>query len=705
MRWERDATREEVRCSMTWYREAERELAEVAVSIQSQRPLRVGRLEALATALVSSLKQNDELVVEALSGPGGSSLITNLINVGILGTKIGIGLGYYGIELDRLALAGLLHDIGLFAVPKSLITKAGRLTQDERALIEQHPTLGYQVVHRIGTEYHWLAQLILQAHERFNGQGYPKRLKGRQISEMALILGVVDVFDALVSDRPYRKRLLPHEAVKELLVAEQLTFPREILKALVEQLSVYPLGTTVRLSTGEVGTVVKVNSRYPLRPVVKVDERNESEESGARQVDLSLTPLVSIIETLDPPAVGRLTFAAPPQMAKAASAPGVASDHFTSLLESLDAIASAIQGVVETRIVSSPDATTAGGETAGGLQVPGRGDLTFRKEIVGLFALEAREWLAHIQTALKKLKSGSDGPVRSKLYGFILNGITNLVRSASTVQLAEIEAMASELLPMLREVGETETASRPETLDSLQAGLDRIVAAVHRLAEDQPEVQSLMGRLPGLEPIQEAPRIDPGINHQEPEPPPAASERVAPSIPLLRALRELQQARARSVQPARDMLEAVIDRAGQEVGAQQDDIAVEAVERILRELDRMDDQFLREVHERVPAITGALMRLREQGTADFVTSSQLDPILADVESLHDCAKTVHATTIMMFLQGLKAFLTATAYRKIETLPQRLQALEERLMALIPMAQQWVTLGRLERASIEDILPV
>jgi hypothetical protein len=214
-----------------------------------------------------------------------------------------------------------------------------------------------------------------------------------------------------------------------------------------------------------------------------------------------------------------------------------------------------------------------------------------------------------------------------------------------------------------------------------------------------------MSQVPGLEPNQEAPHGGPAADDHVPESPATVPERVAPSIPLLKALRELQRARARSVQPARDMLEAVIDRAGQEVGAQQDDIAVESVERILRELDRMDDQFLREVHERVPAITGALMRLREQGTADFVTSSQLDPILIDVESLHDCAKTVHATTIMMFLQGMKAFLTATAYRKIETLPQRLQALEERLMALIPMAQQWVTLVRLERASIEDILPV
>lgn len=694
---------------MNWYRDAERALTEVAAAVQSQRPLHMERLEALAAGLVSSLKQNDELVIEALSGPTGSSLITNLINVGILGIKVGIGLGYYGKELERLALAGLVHDIGLFAVPQSLVTKAGRLTQDERMLIEQHPELGYQVIHRTGTDYQWLAQLTRQAHERFNGQGYPNRLKGRQISEMAQILGVVDVFDALVSERPYRRRLLPHEAIKELLVTERTTFPREILKALVEQLSVYPLGTTVRLTTGEVGIVVRVNSRYPLRPVVRVNEEGSVEELGSRLVDLSLTPLVSVIETLNPPVVGRVTFSEASTKVEVSPAPGLASDRFTSLLESLDAIATAIQGVVETRIVTPQEAESSGMESGvvshalGRLQE--RGDLTFRKEIVGLFALEAREWLAQIQTALKKLGGGTEGPVRSKLYGFILNGITNLARSASTVQLSDIEAMASNLLPILRDVGAAGTESRSETLRSLHVGLDRIATAVQRLAGDHAEVDRTM-TMPGLrEPISEESRSgsEPDINASAPSP--RIPEQVVSSIPLLRALRELQQARARSVQPARDVLEAVIHRAEQEAGEQLEKIDVETIERILRDLDRIDEEFLREVHERVPAMTGVLMHLREQGTPDFVTASQLDPILAHIEALHDFAKTIHAATITMFLQGLKSFLTVTAYRKLATLPQRLEAVEERLRALVPMAEQWVTLGRLERAAIEEILPV
>ena len=117
---------------MSWYREAEGELTEAAAAVQSQRLLAIDRIRALVQGLVSSLRQDDQLVVEALSGPPGPTLITNLINVSILGTKVGIGLGYYGEELDRLALGGLVHDIGLFAVPASVIAKAGRLTPEER---------------------------------------------------------------------------------------------------------------------------------------------------------------------------------------------------------------------------------------------------------------------------------------------------------------------------------------------------------------------------------------------------------------------------------------------------------------------------------------------------------------------------------------------------------------------------------------------
>lgn len=692
---------------MNWYREAERELTEVAAAVQSQRPFAMERIEALGASLVSSLRQSDELVVHALSGPTGSPLVTNLLNVGILGTKVGTGLGYYGEELDRLAFAGLVHDIGLFAVPQSLVTKTGRLTPEERTIIEQHPELGYQLVHRMGASYQWLAKLIREAHERFNGQGYPNRLKGRQISEIAQIIGVVDVFDALVSERPYRRRLFPHEAVKELLVVERTAFPREILKALVEQLSVYPLGTTVRLSTGETATVHRINSKYPLRPLVRVGEQDAGEGFEACQVDLSMTPLVSILTTVDPPSVGRVEFPGASKKADHSVEPIPASEQFTSLLESLDAIATAIQGVVETRMAESRDAEaprsdqSGRGQTQGVIQ--GREDRTFQNEVVGLFALEAREWLAQIQTALEKLGAGAEGMVRSKLYGLILNGIANLAGSAAAVQLSDIEAMASNLLPILKDVGTPESKWTTETLRPLQVGLDRIAEAVHHLSGERDDAGGTDRRPRQLEPDRKASEPSSETTMRIPPPVLERSEWTASSRPLIQALQELHRARARSIQPARDVLETVISRAQQEVGERQGHITVEVIKHILHDLDRLDEEFLGELHERVPAMTRQMIHLREQGKPDFVTASQLDPILAHVDALHQYAKTIDAATITMLLQGLKFFLEAATYRKVGTLPQRLQAMEERIQTLIPMAEQWVTLGRLERASIEEIL--
>ncbi|MBH0186323.1 MAG: HD domain-containing protein [Nitrospira sp.] len=694
---------------MNWYREAEQELTETAAAIQSQRPFRIEQIEALGSHLISSLKQSDELVVHALSRPAGSPLITNLLNAAIFGSKVGIGLGYYGTELDRLAFFGLVHDIGLFAVPQSLVTKTGRLTQEERKLIEQHPELGYQLVHRMETAYQWLAQLIREAHERFNGQGYPYGLKGRQVSEMAQIIGLVDIFDALVSERPYRRRLLPHEAVKELLVTERTAFPRELLKALIEQLSVYPVGTCVRLSTGEIATVDRINSRYPLRPLVRIWQSDTSQHSDTCQLDLSMTPLVSISATVGVQNSGRVEFPNVPQQAEAVSGPGDASEQFTSLLESLDAIATAIQGVVEVRIAESRDTAPPRsdhqvyGQRRSMFQ--GRDDRTFQKEIVGLFALEAREWLAQIQAALEKLGAGADGAMRSKLYGLILNGITNLAGSAATVQLSDIEAMASNLLPILRDVAKPELPWTAATLRPLHAGLDRIAEAVYRLSGESADTGTPEGT---------ANRAEPGRRESEPysesamHDPPAFLQRsdwAASARPLLHALQELQRARARSVQPARDVLETVISRAQQEVGERQDNITVEVIERILHDLDRLDEEFLRELHERVPAMTEHIIQLREHGNLDFVTVSQFDPILVHVDALHQSAKTVDAVTITMFLQGLRFFLASTAYRKVDALPQRLRAMEERVQTLIPMAEQWVALGRLERTSIEKILPL
>jgi HD-GYP domain-containing protein (c-di-GMP phosphodiesterase class II) len=687
------------------YRIAQEQLTGVALAVQRQDELDMEALSTLATEIAEALKSSDHLLVQAMSGPVGPPLITNLVNVGILATKVGARLGYHGRELEGLTFAGLLHDIGLFAVPQSLITKSGRLTQDERMLIEQHPELGYQTIRKAGQKYDWLAQVVRQAHERWNGQGYPNKLKGRQICEFAQIIGVVDVFDALVSPRGYRRRFFPHEAVRELIVAERTAFPREVVKALVEQLSAYPLGTSVRLTTGEIGSVMRINTRYPLRPVVWI-EGDAAYGQDSRQLDLSLTPLVSIIETLEPPDLGRVWSPANGTQAKTVEVVPTASDQFTSLLESLDALASAIQGAVESRtsMTSMQEGGTVSlsGEDRWIDRPPAQDlvDASFEKEVIGLFALEAHEWLAQIQMAVRRLAMEANGTVRSKLYGILLQGITNLAKSASTVQLQAIEQMASNLLPILHDVGRQEPRAMAAAIQSLQEGLDRISLAVRRLAGDQEEDGAGHDDVP-RETVSESVEALPANVTELPDVSPLqAPLTVNSSVQLIHALRDLQQARARSIQPARDVLEAVIQRADREA----DHLDVATVGRILTDLDRLDEEFLQEVRRRVPIISSTLVNLRASGATDFVTASQLDPILEQVEALYDLANHVQATMITMFLQGLRSFLMVAAYRKTSTLAQRLGTVEMRIHALIPMAEQWGNIGRVERLAISDILP-
>ncbi|MBI5316284.1 MAG: HD-GYP domain-containing protein [Nitrospirae bacterium] len=672
-----------------WYRLAQEQLTGVALAVQQQEPLNMEALSALATGIAEAVKKNDQLLVQAMSGLVGPPLITNLVNVGILATKVGAGLGYHGKELERLTFAGLLHDIGLFAVPQSLITKSGRLTMEERALIERHPELGYQTIQKAGEKYDWLAQVVSQAHERWNGQGYPKKLKGRQVSEFAQIIGVVDIFDALVSPRGYRRRFFPHEAVRELLAVERTAFPREIVKALVQQLSAYPLGTLVRLSTGEVGSVMRINMRYPLRPVVLVEGDAVSGQEE-RQIDLRLAPLVSIIETLKPPDVARVTFPSQEVRAKAADVVPTASDRFTLLLEGLDALASSIQGAVESR-TPLPEERSA----------QDLSDASFEKEVIGLFALEAHQWLAQIQMAVKQIAGGANGTVRPKLYGILLHGITNLAKSASTAQLKTIEQMASNLLSILHDVEQQEPRKVTAALQSLQEGLDRISLAVHRLAGEQ-EGRRIRTDDVLVKTVSEPQEVLPTVIAEPPKSidaqPPIA---VSSNVPLIQALRALQQARARSMQPARDVLEAVIQRAEREG----DRLDVAGVERILTQLDKLDEEFLQEVRRRVPIISSTLASLRASGATDFVTAAQLDPVLEQVEALYDLASRVQATMITMFLQGLRSFLMVSAYRKTSSLAQRLGTVETRVHALIPMAEQWSNIGRVERSAISDILPV
>ena len=270
-----------------WYQRACHELQGIKRAVQTQQPWTLDELTRIASGVVVSLGVNDKLVQTVLQRDGGDYLVNNAVNVAIVSVKIAEALRYESAKLEQVAVAGLLHDLGMFALSDSLVYKAGTLTEEELQYLREHPHHGARLFKVVGEAYPWVGTVILQEHERRDGSGYPNRLTGDQIDEMALVIGLADVFDALMSSRPYRCGVSPHRAICTLLANGKKMFPYHILKALVDQLSVYPLGTTVRLNTGETGVVSQLNRQYPLRPILQVSQQAESHHTTAsRTVDM-----------------------------------------------------------------------------------------------------------------------------------------------------------------------------------------------------------------------------------------------------------------------------------------------------------------------------------------------------------------------------------------------------------------------------------
>lgn len=282
-----------------WHAKAEMELSPIVGAVRQAQKFSLDGITQVVHGFVDSLSQGDRLLVKAISGEWGGLVISNMVNTAIMSIKIGMGLRYAREDLLRLGLAAILHDTGMCQIPDDILNKQGPLSPEERNLIKLHPEQGAQAIRRLGEDAAWIADIVLQEHERLGGQGYPRGLKGAEIHEYAQIIGLADTFEALLHVRPHRKRFLPHEAVRELVVKEKTSFPTRILKCLIQQFSVFPLGTRVQLNTGEIGEVVELNPQYPLRPVVKVYmDPGRVALVEPRLQDLSKTSLVHITEVV-----------------------------------------------------------------------------------------------------------------------------------------------------------------------------------------------------------------------------------------------------------------------------------------------------------------------------------------------------------------------------------------------------------------------
>lgn len=192
------------------------------------------------------------------------------VNVIVLSLILGLELNMPKDRLFMLAVGAMLHDIGKVFIPKAILMKEDKLTDIEYNIIKSHPTKGYEYLKRDDGISPLSKIIILQHHERVDGTGYPDGLCRDKIHEFSRITSIVDVYDALTSDRPYRMAMPPNEAIEYIMGSADRYFDLNMVNAFLRRIVPYPVGTLVKLNGGRTAIVEGINPDYPLRPKIGI---------------------------------------------------------------------------------------------------------------------------------------------------------------------------------------------------------------------------------------------------------------------------------------------------------------------------------------------------------------------------------------------------------------------------------------------------
>ncbi|MFU0824470.1 HD-GYP domain-containing protein [Clostridium sp.] len=217
------------------------------------------------------------------------------VNVSIIALIIGTQLKLRKSELLDLCVGSLLHDIGKVFIPKEILNKKGLLTSKEFQIIKTHSNKGYEYL-KGNLEISPPARVVvLQHHEKINGTGYPDGRHGDEITKLSKITAVADVYDALTSDRPYRRAMSPNEALEYIFANGGTHFDYETVRAFSSVIIPYPEGTIVELNNGDIGVVEEICPYYPLRPKLKLIKTKDEGDKYRKGTFIDLVEELNLV--------------------------------------------------------------------------------------------------------------------------------------------------------------------------------------------------------------------------------------------------------------------------------------------------------------------------------------------------------------------------------------------------------------------------
>ena len=274
-------------------------------NIKQKAPIAPRPIDDIALRLKNALATDKRLMISFIlsSEIPEQAMAKALVDSAILAETIATFMKLPADAINDIVLAALLHDCGMLRISDAILKKNGPLSDTEMRTVAAHTIYGYKSVLSEFMYTEHIAQLVLQHHERWDGKGYPNGLNQESIEQGARILAVVDTFVAMTSERVYRKAFLGYDAMKTLLADKSRRFDYEVIKAMIQNVGVYPIGSIVLMNDTSIARIVGIAPAAPLRPLIRIliDEsgRHHPDNQG-KLVDLREHKNTFIVKAIDP---------------------------------------------------------------------------------------------------------------------------------------------------------------------------------------------------------------------------------------------------------------------------------------------------------------------------------------------------------------------------------------------------------------------
>ncbi len=256
------------RPSLRMYVNAVKTLDQVFESVKAGNKVAHDGIDSTVNEILAEVENDRESLIRyvLLGGESSGKLSARSVNTAILATIVGRGMKLLSFKLVHLATGALLHDLGMVKIDPGILSKKESLTADEIRQVRTHPIHGYSIVLKVLRYPEEVAAVALLHQERWDGKGYPRRLKGEEIPLGARIVAVADAFEAMVNKRAYRDQVIGYKAIKAILSDNGRHFDPAVLKVFLSCMGIHPVGSLVLLNDSSVGRVTANNGQAPMRP-------------------------------------------------------------------------------------------------------------------------------------------------------------------------------------------------------------------------------------------------------------------------------------------------------------------------------------------------------------------------------------------------------------------------------------------------------